>query len=349
MFVVERESLGTLAPAWDELVAAAPLPSPFLRSWWLENTARTGSTFLLVLSGEQLLGGLAVDRAVLAGVERVRLMSSGDLAPDHLDLVVTPGSEAMVEAALSEWFARPGGRFLEFDGVVEGARLEAVVAPMRGRQWVGSSIAPWVELKGDFEYYRSSLPSRLRNSVARASSRLKRLGVRYHVAGMEESHEAIEWLRRLHTASWGPHSTFLPSFPRFVAAAHVGMTRGELKIHQLVAGDEVIATQAWFEVGDRASFYQSGRNSTDDQWRGAGNVLHAFVAERAFEVGFKELDFLRGSDQYKLEWADRSRSQVTYLVAKGARASIVAKAREGRTHLVGSISSRHPSWVPLAP
>ena len=122
----------------------------------------------------------------------------------------------------------------------------------------------------------------------------------------------------------------------------------ELKIHQLVAGDEVIATQAWFEVGDRANFYQSGRNATDAQWRGAGNVLHAFVAERAFEVGFRELDFLRGDEQYKSEWADRSRTQVSYLVARGARARTMAKAREARTRVVGSISSRPPSWVPLA-
>ena len=110
-------------------------------------------------------------------------------------------------------------------------------------------------------------------------------------------------------------------------------------IHQLVAGDEVIATQAWFEVGDRANFYQSGRNATDAQWRGAGNVLHVFVAERAFEVGFRELDFLRGDEQYKSEWADRSRTQVSYLVATGARARTMARAREARTRVVGSISS----------
>lgn len=294
------------------------------------------------------MGGLAVERVTRFGVDSIRLMCSGDLGPDHLDLVVAPGSEAVVETALSEWFARPGGRVIEFEGVVEGARLEAVVAPLGGRRWVGSSTAPWVRLSGSFEEYRSSLPSRLRNSVARTSSRLKRQGVRYHVATPEESEQAIEWLRRLHTGSWGPQSTFLPSFPRFAAAASVGMARGELMIHQLIAGDEVIATQAWFEVGDRANFYQSGRNATDARWRGAGNVLHAFVAERAFEVGFRELDFLRGDEQYKSEWADRSRTQVSYLVARGARARTMARAREARTRVVGSISSRPPSWAPLA-
>lgn len=348
MPIVERESLGVLAPAWDELVAAAPLPSPFLRSWWLENTGGPGSTFLLVLSGEQLLGGLAVTRDSRLGVERVRLMSSGPLGPDHLDLVAAPGFESAVEGALSDWFSRPGGRFVELDGIVEGARLEAVVAHMGGRQWVGSETAPWVELTGDFEGYQSLLPSRLRNSLIRTSSRLKRLGVRYHVVDPGESEEALQWLRRLHTSSWGQRSTFLPAFPYFAAAASVGMARRELVIHQLVTGTEVIATQAWFEVGDRASFYQSGRNSVDPQWRGAGNVLHAFVAERAFQVGFKELDFLRGNEQYKLEWASRSRPLAEYVAAKGTRGRVFAMAREGRTRLEGSFSSRRPSWVPLS-
>jgi len=274
-------------------------------------------------------------------------MSSGALGPDHLDLVAAPGAETTVEDALVDWFSRPGGRFVELDGVVEGARLEAVVAHLGGRRWVGSETAPWVELSGDFEGYRASLPSRLRNSLVRTSSRLKRLGARYHVAEPKESEEAIEWLRRLHTSSWGPRSTFLPAFPRFAVAASVGIARRELVIHQIVAGKEVIATQAWFEIGDRASFYQSGRNSTDPQWRGAGNVLHAFVAERAFQVGFKELDFLRGNEKYKLEWASRSRPLVEYLAAKGGRGRVFAMAREARSRLEGPFSSRRPSWVPL--
>ena len=203
-----------------------PCLRPFSGLGGWRAAAGPGSEFLLVLSGTELLGGLAVERVTRFGVDSVRLMCSGDLGPDHLDLVVAPGSEAVVETALSEWFARPGGRVIEFEGVVEGARLEAVVAPLGGRRWVGSSTAPWVKLSGSFEEYRSSLPSRLRNSVARTSSRLKRQGVRYHVATPEESEQAIEWLRRLHTESWGPQSTFLPSFPRFAAAASVGMARG---------------------------------------------------------------------------------------------------------------------------
>ena len=347
MPVVEREKLGEFAASWDRLAATAALSSPFLRSWWLENAGGLGSMFLLVLADGQLVGGLAVEQDTRIGVERVRLMTSGDLGPDHLDLITAPGAESIVESALIDWFTRPGGRFVELAGVAEGARLASVVAQIGGRQWIGSGTAPWVELGGDYGTYRSSLPSRLRNGVARASSRLKRLGVRYHVVDPEESEDALEWLRHLHTLSWGQRSTFLPAFPRFAAAAKVGIAKRELVLHQLVAGDEVIATQAWFEVGDRASFYQSGRNLADPQWRGAGNVLHAFVAERACEIGIKELDFLRGTEQYKLEWADRSRPLVEYLMARGPRGRALAMTREARTHLEGALSSQRPSWQDL--
>jgi hypothetical protein len=49
--VVVRTRLSALEPAWDNLVERLPLPSPFLRSWWLEHTAGGAQRFLLVMDG----------------------------------------------------------------------------------------------------------------------------------------------------------------------------------------------------------------------------------------------------------------------------------------------------------
>lgn len=346
MPLVEQDNLGVLAAAWDELAACSPLPSPFLRSWWLEHIAGGEARFALVRSGADLLGGLAIARRVRLGVDCIRLLGNGRLCADHLDLVCAPGAEATVQDTLSEWLSRPGSRFLEFDGVADGARLDTVLSRVRSPRWVGSSTAPWAALTGDFDDFMSSRPSRLRNSVKQSSSRLKRLRVRYHVARPRERADAIECLRRLHISSWGRRSDFLPVFPLFAQAADAGMACQELAIHQLVSGSEVIASQAWFEVGKRASFYQSGRNSTDPRWRGAGNVLTAFIVQRAFELGFSELDFLRGDEPYKLEWASHSRNLVRYLGAKGPQARLRLFARKVESQLVGTLSSRPASWEP---
>jgi hypothetical protein len=46
--VVVSTRLDHWAVAWDELVDLQPLASPFLRSWWLEATARGRPCFVLV-------------------------------------------------------------------------------------------------------------------------------------------------------------------------------------------------------------------------------------------------------------------------------------------------------------
>ncbi|MFC6345434.1 hypothetical protein ACFP8W_25845, partial [Nocardioides hankookensis] len=58
--VETRQRLDGRRAAWDGLVADQPVPSPFLRSWWLEGVAPTDTTFVLVLDGERLVGGLAL-------------------------------------------------------------------------------------------------------------------------------------------------------------------------------------------------------------------------------------------------------------------------------------------------
>src|SRR5829696_5698407 len=69
-----RSSLGPWAAAWNELVAAAPLPTPFLRAWWLEHVPVHRPRFVLVVEGGELVGGLALEERVVAGISFVRML-----------------------------------------------------------------------------------------------------------------------------------------------------------------------------------------------------------------------------------------------------------------------------------
>src|SRR5258708_12847136 len=77
------------AAQWDQLVASSPLPSPFLRSWWLTGAGGLGRHFLLVVDGAHLLGALALERR--HPMLSVRMMGDAALRPDHLDLLPAPG------------------------------------------------------------------------------------------------------------------------------------------------------------------------------------------------------------------------------------------------------------------
>ena len=72
---------------------SSPLPSPFLRSWWLAGTSQSDRHFLLVVDDAQLIGGLALEER--HHMSSIRMMGYGS-ASDHLDLLAAPGHEAAV-------------------------------------------------------------------------------------------------------------------------------------------------------------------------------------------------------------------------------------------------------------
>src|SRR5438105_4388257 len=91
--------------AWDDLVDRQPIPSPYLRSWWVEHAFGHEPFLMLVKDGDDLVGGLAleVDRRLRA-VPRF-LAAGHTLGPDHVDLMAAPDREADVVSCLGDWFA----------------------------------------------------------------------------------------------------------------------------------------------------------------------------------------------------------------------------------------------------
>src|ERR1700736_4751331 len=108
MRVQVMRALGAYAPAWDALVDHAPIPSPFLRSWWLGAAAGSQPVIVLVLEGERVVGGLALERDRHLGVERLRVLGAGAMCPDHLDAVAAVDKRVDVASALRGWLARSG-------------------------------------------------------------------------------------------------------------------------------------------------------------------------------------------------------------------------------------------------
>jgi hypothetical protein len=129
-------SLGEWAPAWDKLVATAPVPTPFLRSWWLDAVGQRNSELLLFVEGSELIGGLAIERrGQILGVPVYGFCGSGPLCPDHLDVLAAPGREAAVCHALRQWWTRPGCRVLDLDGLVENSIIEATFGSSASTVW----------------------------------------------------------------------------------------------------------------------------------------------------------------------------------------------------------------------
>lgn len=313
--IVEVTRLAQYASAWDGLAEGNPIPSPFLRSWWLE-AGGDELRFVLVLRDGRLIGGLALQCRRRLGIEWLRFAGSGPLCPDHLDLVAARDHEETVATALSAWFRRPGMRVIELEGAPASPRVESVLPGRVHREFV--DVAPWSALPADLAGYRPGHASTTRKTL----HRLTRAGVRYRTVDAVDAGRGLAALRELHAERWGRRSRFLSSFDHFAVALRAGLLRDEVTLHELVNGSQVIASLVAFEVAGRLSLYQSGR-SGQPPWRGAGTVLLALVIERACRMGFNEVDLLRGGEPYKSLFAPRARTIVRLRAAHGVGGQLI--------------------------
>jgi len=314
------------ASQWDQLVDSSPVPSPFLRSWWLTGTGGPGRHFVLVVDDAHLLGGLALEQR--HPTSRIRVMGDGALCPDHLDLLAAPGDEATVVSLFGEWFCRPGGRLFDLRGIRAESRLiEALPGRVRCEPM---AAAPYTPLPDSAEAFRATVPSQFRRNLRKSAGRLAAEGVDYRAIRGPAVLARLDTLRDLHQSQWGSRSQFLPVFDRFVAGCAGAAAVDEVVVHELVADNLVVAIVLAFEVAGRVSLYQSAR-LTELRWRDATTVLLAAIIDDACDRGITEVDFLRGEESYKGRFTPDHREMFRLVAGKGVvgRLGCVTTAAKG--------------------
>lgn len=313
--------LGSLADEWDSLVDVMPVPSPFLRSWWLEAVAGEQPVFVLAHRDEHFLGGLALEREDSFGLPLYRVMGHGALGPDHIDLVADPARRTEAVEAIGGWMRRPGSRFFDLDGILEHSQVaRALPGPVAAEPF---AVAPWEPLPSDFDSYLKQRPAQLSRLLAKKARHMEAFGGSCRRVPDAEVDRAIETLRRLHEKQWGERSGFMPVFGLFARAAPQGVRRGELLFYEAAVQGTVIAIQVWFNVAGRVSFYQSGRN-LDASRLGGGALLTAAVIGDACRRKCREVDFLRGDEQYKALWTTHRRQLMRLQCRQGAAARTIS-------------------------
>jgi CelD/BcsL family acetyltransferase involved in cellulose biosynthesis len=318
-----RPELGHWAAQWDRLIDLSPLPSPFLRSWWLTGTAGSGRHFVLVVHGDVLMGGLALEERRRLGLPFFTMMGAGPLCPDHLDLLADRGHEDDVKTSVAAWLRRPGTRVLNLEGIdADSLLIDALAAPVH-RELL--AVAPWAALPADPDAYLAARPALFRKNLRRASSRLAAEGVDHRIKRGSSAIRSLDTLRQLHAAQWGGRSRFLPIFGRFAAGCRLAAEVDEVAVHELAVDESVIAIVVVFEVAGRVSLYQSAR-LTDFRWRDATIVLLNAIIRDAGTRGFTEVDFLRGDEAYKKNFASGRRQLLRLRAASGKSGRVVLMA-----------------------
>lgn len=321
--LVVADDLGGWAAQWDHLAGQSPLPSPFLRSWWLTGAGGQRRRFLLVVRGDHLLGGLALEEGRRWGVSCLRMMGSGPLCPDHLDLLACPGHEDAVVPAVRAWLGRPGARLLDLEGVAARSLLLRALPGSVRSEPLGE--APWARLPAAADAYLASRSRLFRKNLRKVMARMTAEGAVHRIHRGTSAIRSLETLRRLHGAQWGGRSQFLPVFDRFAAACRLGADRDEVAVHEFHVAETVIAIMVSFEVAGRVSLYQSAR-LTDFRWRDATTALLAASIFDACDRGFAEVDFLRGDEAYKGKFAPERRELLRLRAANAWAGRTVMRA-----------------------
>lgn len=334
---LHRGDLAGLAPDWRQLCDPAHPGAPF-RSWawssaWWQTFSAGREAFVLVARrAGQIVGLLPLyqERSPLGG-RRLGLFGEGIVGSDYLGAICRPRDESAVCAALADALGQVDCDELCLDGLADDDPLLTCLAKTAGSVVEPRYLCPQIRLEGDFASYLAARPGGLGHQFARRRRWLERQPG-FTIVEHREPEEivaALDTLFALHYARWGGASEAIdgPPVERFHRRAAGGLAaQGWARLTVLHLDGAPRAALYGFRHGERFAFYQAGYDPALRQ-RSVGTVLLGHLIERAFADGLREFDFLRGSEPYKLAWANDARHTVRLRAHDGSL--------RARTHRLG--------------
>jgi CelD/BcsL family acetyltransferase involved in cellulose biosynthesis len=246
-------------------------------------------------------------------------MGEGIVGSDYLGIACNMADEERLARAFADHLARETYDELSLDGILRGdpllPALEGVLPASRGEVETRYKC-PHITLDGDFETYLKALPDGTGQQWKR---RLKWLEKRpgYDIERLTDPDAIVvglDALFELHHKRWAAEggsdaidSPDVEAFHRLAARALA--ERGWARLYILHAEGAARAALYGWKHGDRFAFYQAGY---DPEWRqrSVGTVLLGHIVRDCFADKLHEFDFLRGTESYKLKWANGWRETV---------------------------------------
>lgn len=159
-----------------------------------------------------------------------------------------------------------------------------------------------------FQEYFNSVPSRVRNTIARKAKLLERsdgLHIKL-VQSEDELSTAIADYEQVYQASWKlpeAHPLFIVGLMRTCAQ------QGWLRLGIAYVGDQPVAAQIWIVHQQVASIYKLAYNEKFAKFS-IGSILTSRMMEYVIDIDHvEEVDYLTGDDDYKQDWMSHRRER----------------------------------------
>ncbi len=322
--------------------------------------------FLQVFDNDnQTLGQSAWFKQFSRGIVWWKLVGSGPVCSDYVQLPCQQGCELETARATAKWFALQPRKFLEAPVAieVEGHReqcptwncfFEALV----DRGWTKDSVpveSAWrVQLPTDWRSYELMLSKSRRRKVRKAFKLHEAGELEFEVANSPSRLEAL-WpefvrLHQLRRQQLGQPGVFADTgFERFLRSAL-------LEFAQQQAGMLVCASHQGSPLGillvfEHAStwfIYQSGFD-TQRMDLEPGHMVNSLMLSEAMSRGVMEIDFLRGDEHYKKGWKSEPNSLCrTILLPPGLASRGISSALRLRRNVKAWLNKNRPASVEQA-
>lgn len=300
------------APAWDDLVAASRLRSPFLSWAWQCEWSRTFAEQRRVEircvedDGGDLVALLPLYESAPGAME---IVGGADVS-DYLDLIAVKGREEEAWTALLQ--SRPADP-IEWilHAVPEASPTISALPALASASGLEASASveercPVLVLPPSWEAYLSRLSGKHRHELQRKMRRLEREASDAHASCVHTPADIEARLGdflALHRSSRVGKARFMDErMERFFRRALTAFAeRGAARLWFLDTSRGPIAAFVTIEWDGTVGLYNSGF-APERAALSPGVVLLARVIRDAIERGCAKFDFLRGEERYKYEF-----------------------------------------------
>ena len=313
MKVESADRLDSVEPdAWDALLAASRLRSPFLSWTWQQHWAA-------VFAAERRLdvrrvvdaeGGLVAVLPLYEAAPGVLELVGGADVSDYLDLLARAGQEEAAWSALMQSRAGERERWVLHAVPAASPTVRALPA-LAGSCSLATTVeleerCPVLALPSSWDAYLATLSSKHRHELTRKIRRFEREvpdGRVVAVDGADDVAARLGAFLALHRASRVGKAKFMDERMEafFRAAIPALAARQGVRLWLLEAAGEPIASFICLEWDGTIALYNSGFAPA----RAAlspGLVLLSHVIRDAIARRRRRFDFLRGEERYKLEF-----------------------------------------------
>jgi CelD/BcsL family acetyltransferase involved in cellulose biosynthesis len=310
------DAFDALADEWRALLATQPFDTLFLTPEWQRLTfgefqADKQLLLLTVRDDVGLLLGLA-PLAYDTATQEIAFACYKEIS-DYLDLLVRPGHQGVVYAALTDWLktaAAPQWTRLNLTNIVETSPSFAGFAEaLRVEGWQVDTpiedVCPVITLPASFDAYLEMLDGKERRELQR---KMRRASEESRVVFSESpdtlATDIADFITLMKASMITKNDFMTPTMEAYFHKMAGEMQRaGWLQLAFLEVGDEEPLTRAAaflnFVYNNQVLIYNSGLDPAKFAHLSPGQVLLARLIEHAIAGKRVAFDFLQGNESYK--------------------------------------------------